>query len=105
MTNLVNNFGEGEAKIGGNSVKLIQKYIFLFNFVANVWTRGANWSSENCKGGVLMFQGQVGEIPILSLGKLGLFLVLALFSTRLFQKLGTSTHLKTTFSNRYGAGL
>ena len=38
--------------------------------------RGANWSSEKCKGGVLMCQGQIGEIPYLYPGKLGLFLIL-----------------------------
>ena len=67
--------------------------------------RAANWASEKCREGVLMFQGQIGEIPLLSPGKLGLFLILGLFSTRPSQKLGTPTHLKTTFSNRYGAGL
>ena len=51
-----------------------------------------------------MFQGQIWKIPFLSQGKLGLF-HLALFSTRLSQKLGTSTQLKTTFSNKYGTGL
>ena len=59
----------------------------------------ANWSSEKCKGGVLMSQGQIGEIPLLSPEKLGIFLILALFSTRPFQKLGTPIQLKTTFSN------
>ena len=52
-----------------------------------------------------MFQGQIGEIAPLSPGKLGLFLILVLFSTRLSQKLGSPTQLKTTFSNRYGKGL
>ena len=47
--------------------------------------RGAIWSSGKCKGGVLMFQGQIGEIPLLRPGKLGLFLILALFSTRPFK--------------------
>ena len=52
-----------------------------------------------------MFQGQIREIAPLSPGKLGIFLILALFSTRPSQKLGTLTQLKTTFSNRYGTGL
>ena len=41
-----------------------------------------------------MFQGQIGEIAPLSPGKMGLFLILALFSTHPSQKLGTSTELK-----------
>ena len=52
-----------------------------------------------------MFQGQIGEIPLLSPGKLGLLLVLALFSTRPSHKLETPTQLKTTFSNKDGTGL
>ena len=52
-----------------------------------------------------MFQGQIGEIAPLIPGKLGLFLILALFSTGLSQKLGILTQLKTTFSNRYRTGL
>ena len=51
-----------------------------------------------------MFQGQIGEIAPLSPGKLGLFLILALFSTRPSQTLGSPTQLKTAFSNRYGKG-
>ena len=67
--------------------------------------RAANWALEKCKRGVLMFRGQIREIPLLGPGKLGLFLILGLFSTGSSQKLGTPTHLKTTFSNRYGTGL
>ena len=52
-----------------------------------------------------MFQGQIGKIAPLSPGKLGLFLILALFSTRPSQKLGTPTQLQTTFWNKYGTGL
>ena len=52
-----------------------------------------------------MSQGQTGEISLPSPGKLGHFLILGLFSTRPSQKLGTPTHLETTFSNRYGTGL
>ena len=52
-----------------------------------------------------MFQGQIAEIPLLCPGKLGLFLILALFSTRPSQKLGTPAQLKTTFSNKYGTML
>ena len=63
------------------------------------------WSSEKCKGSVLMFQGQIGEIATLSPGKLSFSLIVALFSTRPSQKLGTPTQLKTTFSNKYGRGL
>ena len=44
-----------------------------------------------------MFQGQIGEIAPLSPANLGLFLILALLSTRPFQKLGILTQLKTTF--------
>ena len=44
-----------------------------------------------------MFQGQTGEIAPLSPGKLGLFLILALFSTRPSPKLGTPTQLKPLF--------
>ena len=67
--------------------------------------RVANWASERCKEGVPMSQGQTGEILLPSPGKLGPFLILGLFSTRPSQKLGAPTHLKTTFSNRYGTGL
>ena len=52
-----------------------------------------------------MFQGQIGETAPLSPGKLDLFLILALFSTHPSQKLDIPTHLKTTFSDRYGTGL
>ena len=38
-----------------------------------------------------MFQGQIGEIAPLSPGKLGIFLILALFSTCPSKKLGTPT--------------
>ena len=51
-----------------------------------------------------MFQGQIGEIPLLTPGKLGLFSFSPYFSTRSSQQLGSLTHLKTTFSNRYGKG-
>ena len=36
--NLAHNFGEGEAKSGGNSE--ILKVQFFFNFVANFWDKG-----------------------------------------------------------------
>ena len=52
-----------------------------------------------------MFQGQIREIPFLSPGTLGLFLILALFFHRPYQKLGTPIQLKTTFSNKYGTEL
>ena len=52
-----------------------------------------------------MFQGQIREIPLLSPEKLGLFLILALFSTCPSQKLGTPTQLTTTFPKKYGTGL
>ena len=52
-----------------------------------------------------MFQGKNGEIPLLSPGKLSLFLILALFFHQTLPKLGTLTQLKTTFSNKYGTGL
>ena len=43
ITNLAHNFGEVEAKSGGNSVKLILKYSsFFFNFVANFWDKRGN---------------------------------------------------------------
>ena len=67
--------------------------------------RAANWASERCKGGVPMSQGHTGEIPLPSPGKPGPFRILGPFSTRTSQKLGSPTHLKTTFSNRYRAGL
>ena len=44
-----------------------------------------------------MFQGQIGEIVPLSPGKLGVFLILALFSTHPSQKSGTPTQLKLLF--------
>ena len=44
-----------------------------------------------------MFQRQIGEILLPPPGKLGLFLISALFCTRVSQKLGTPTQLKTTF--------
>ena len=73
--NLAHNFGEREAKSGGNSVKLIiKKY----------------------KGGVLMFHGQLENSPNLSTGKLGIFLILALFFHPSLPKIGTLTQLKTT---------
>ena len=52
-----------------------------------------------------MFQEQTGEIPLLSPEILGLFLLLALFSTHPSQKLGTRIQLKTTFPNEYETGL
>ena len=48
-----------------------------------------------------MLQGQIGEISLLNSGKLFFPYV----SIRPTQKLGTPTHLKTTFSNKYGTGL
>ena len=60
---------------------------------------------EKCKEDVPMSQGQTGEIPLPSPGKPGPFLILGLFSTRPSQKLGTPTHLRTTFSNKYRTGL
>ena len=48
-----------------------------------------------------MFQGQIREILLLSQGKLGLLLVLALFSTRPSQKLGTPTQLKLLVEQCY----
>ena len=90
------NFGEGEPKSGGNNVKLIQNT--LFPILLPIFGIGAaNWSSEKFKEGVRMFQGQTGEIPLLSLGKLGLFLVLALFFHPFLPKLGTPTQLKLLF--------
>ena len=65
----------------------------------------ANWTSERCKEGVPMSQGQTGKISLPSPGKLGPFLILGLFSSHPSQKLGTPTQLKTTFSNRYRTGL
>ena len=47
---------------------------------------------------VIMFQGQIGEIPLLSPEKFGLFLILALFCP--YQKLGTPTKLETFSSNK-----
>ena len=44
-----------------------------------------------------MFQGQIGEISFPSPGKLGLLLLLALFSTRPCQKLGSPIQLKLFF--------
>ena len=62
------------------------KIQLFFNFVANFWDkrRKEDW-----------------RISLLSPGKLGIFLLLAIFSTHLSQKLGTSTQLKPTFSNKY----
>ena len=52
-----------------------------------------------------MFQGQIGEITPLSPGKLGFFLILALFFYQFLPKIGHFHQLKTTFSNRYRTGL
>ena len=41
ITILAHNFGEGEAKSGGN-MKLIQGTVFFFNFVANFWDNRGN---------------------------------------------------------------
>ena len=73
ITNLAHNFEEEEAKSGGTGVKLIYKYSFFSILLPIFGIKGAIWSSEKCKGGVLMFQGQIGEISPLSPGKLGLF--------------------------------
>ena len=51
-----------------------------------------------------MFQGQIGEIPLPSPGKFGLFIILTLFFTRSSQNPGTLTQLKTAFLNNYGTG-
>ena len=51
-----------------------------------------------------MFQGQNGEILSLSPGKLGFFLIVALFFHPSLPKIEHSTQLKTTFSNKYGTG-
>ena len=77
----------------------------VFSILLQIGIRRTIWSSEKCKGGVVMFQGQIGEIAPLSPGKLGLFLILTLFSTRPSQKLGTPNQLEASFSNRYGTGL
>ena len=37
--NLAHNFGEGEAKSGGNS-EILKVQGFFFNFVANFWDKG-----------------------------------------------------------------
>ena len=60
--------------------------------------REANWSSEKCKGGVLMFQEQIGEFSFLSPGKLGLFLLLALFFHPSLPKIGHSHAVRNYFS-------
>ena len=94
ITNLAHSVGEGEAKSGGNSVKLIQKFSF-FQFCLPIFgIRRAIWSSENCKGSVLRFQGQIAEIPLISSGKLGLFLILALFLYPSLPKIGHSHPVK-----------
>ena len=64
------------------------KVQFFFNFVANFWDKRAIWTSEKCKGDVLMFQRQIGEISTLSSGKLSLFLILALFFHSSLSKIG-----------------
>ena len=77
--------------------KIDLKVQFSSILLRNFGIRAANWASEKCKGGVLMFQGQIGEIPLLSPGKFSIFLILALFSIRPSQKLGTPIHLKLLF--------
>ena len=52
-----------------------------------------------------MFQGQIGEIPLLSPGKSGLFLILALFFHPSLPKIGHSHPVKNYFLNKYGTGL
>ena len=52
-----------------------------------------------------MFQGQIEEIAPLGPGKLGLFLILALFFHPSLPKIGHPTKLKTTFTDRYGTGV
>ena len=44
-----------------------------------------------------MFQGQIGEIPFLSQGKLGFFLILALFFHLPFPETGHSHPVKNYF--------
>ena len=49
IMNLAHNFGEGEAKSGGNSE--ILKVQFFFSILLPIFgIRGANWSSAKCKG-------------------------------------------------------
>ena len=40
ITNLAHKFDERELKSEGNAVKLILKYSFFFNFVANFFDKG-----------------------------------------------------------------
>ena len=53
--------------------KIDPKVQFLSIFLPLLRIRGENWSSEKCKGRVLMFQGQIRKITPLSTGKLGIF--------------------------------
>ena len=47
--NLARNFGEGEAKSGGNSE--ILKVQFFFSILLPIFgIKGANWSPAKCKG-------------------------------------------------------
>ena len=79
--------------------KIDLKVQFFFSFMLSIFLiKGANWSSEKCKGGVLMFQGQIGELPPHKLRENGsLSYFTPIFSTHPSQKLGTSTQLKTIF--------
>ena len=52
-----------------------------------------------------MFEGQIGEIAPLSPGKLGLFLILALFFHPSLPKIGHSHPVKNYFFNKCGIGL
>ena len=68
ITNLAHNFGEEEPKSGRNSAKLIKNAVFSM-LLSIFGKRGAHRSSGKCKGGVPMFQGQIGEFSLLSPGK------------------------------------
>ena len=49
IMNLARNFGEGEAKSGGNSE--ILKVQFFFSILLPIFgIRGENWSPAKCKG-------------------------------------------------------
>ena len=79
-------------------MKLILKYSFFFSILLSIFgIRGAKLVIRKCKGGVLMFQGQIGEIPVLSPEKLGLFLVLTLFFHPSLPKIGYSHSVNNYF--------
>ena len=97
ITNLAHNFGQGEAKSEENSFENGLKLQFS-QFCCQFLGYEDRIGHQKSVRGVLMCEGQIGEIPLQSPGKLGLFLVLALFLYPSLPKIGHSRPLKNHFS-------